>query len=52
VLFIVGIGMAAHIAAAGSDHASTLQGLVIWARVIVGVHIDDHRLAPFLLEDL
>ena len=52
VRFVVGVGMAGHTAATGSDHASAFQGLVVGARVVVGVHVDDHRLAPFLLEDM
>ena len=38
--------------ALGADHAGVFDGLVIGARVVVGVHVDDHRLAPFLGEDV
>jgi hypothetical protein len=44
--------MAGHPAATGSDHAGAFQCRDVRARVVVGVHVDDHRLAPFLLEDL
>jgi len=35
-------------ATTGADHTRAGQCLVVWARVVVGVHVDNYRLAPLL----